>query len=230
MNNDNNIGNGFRNNGQFDGGFENMNEDYEKMAENMLMQAQLVYKHVKDIKEIHQEMKVTQSNIQKSEEKIIKVGEFMMDFYNEYRDHDALTTAQAKEMKEAQHDVTSIITRILAPRLQESRKRGTEYLVIWNGVNKAIWSIFKRNVNGVNIPFDRTPKVKFKQAMEYLKSLTVADYLAYKDTRWGDIKKFNFDETLVEEKRTIEQIIGMISNDNKDNEGNDNNGTPMMLI
>ena len=201
----------------FNGGNDLIGFDSEEMAKNLLMQAQVVYQHAKDIKEIYKNIKV-------SEDKIMKVGSFMLDFYNEYREHDALTMAQCKEMKEAQHQITSEITRILAPRLEESRKRGSEYLMVWNKVNKGIWSIYKRNVNGVNIPYDRTPKVKFDQALNYLKSLTVADYLAYRDARWSDIKKFEFEAVLDEEKTTIEKVIGNANGSNEDN------GSAMLLV
>ena len=177
------------------------NNNLVEMAEQMKLQGNILYENVKYVEEVVKE-------VRKSESNIMKVGSFMVDFYNEYREHDSLTMAQCKEIKEAQHAVTSAITRIIAPRMDESRKRGSEYLVVWNRVNKGIWSIFKRNVNGVSIPYDRTPKIKFEQALAYLKSLTVADYLAYKDARWSDITQFQYTEVLDEDKITLQKIVG----------------------
>lgn len=176
-------------------------------------QSDVLYENVKYVEEIARE-------VGKAKDEVMKVGTFLIDFYNEYREHDALTMAQVKEIKEAQHEVTSTITKILCPKLPESRKRGSEYLVEWVKVNRGLWSIFKRNVNGVNIPYDRTPKIKFKQALEYIKSLSVADYLAYRDERWSDIKEFVFEEELKEEKVTIESVINNIHIDSVNDDSN----------
>lgn len=174
-----------------------------EMAKQMKNQGEVLYESIKYVEELAR-------NMEKSEYNVMKVGTFLIDFYNEYREHDALTMAQVKELKEAQHEITSSITKIICPRLPESRKRGSEYLIEWVKVNRGLWSIFKRNVNGVNIPYDRTPKIKFEQALEYVKNLTVADYLAYRDERWSDIKAFDFNEPLDKEKMTIEKVIGNV--------------------
>lgn len=178
-----------------------------EMAEQMKTQGDILYQSVKYVEEVSREVGKARDEILKISQDNMRVGSFLIDFYNEYREHDALTMAQCKELKEAQHEVTSTITRILCPTLPEIRKRGSEYLVQWVRVNKGIWSIYKRNVNGVNIPYDRTPKIKFQQALEYMKSLTVSDYLAYRDERWSDIRKFEFTESLDQEKLTIENVI-----------------------
>ncbi|MFO1442827.1 hypothetical protein KDN24_06315 [Bacillus sp. Bva_UNVM-123] len=172
-----------------------------EMAKQMKTQGDVLYESVKYVEEVARE-------VRKTRDEVMKVGSFLIDFYNEYREHDALTMGQVKELKEAQHEVTSAITKILCPRLPESRKRGSEYLIEWVKVNRGLWSIFKRNVNGVSVPYDRTPKVKFEQALKYIKCLTVADYLAYRDERWGDIKEFHFEQPLDNEKITIEKVIG----------------------
>lgn len=187
----------------------------------------MIIKQAQETKENIKAMKEMQLEVRKNSENVMKVGRFMVDFYNEYREHDALTLAQVKELKEAQHDKTSEITRILCPRLKEGRKRGDVYLKEWNRVNKGLWSIFKTKVNGVSIPYDRTPKNKFKQAIEYLNSLSVGDYLAYRDERWGDVRDFNYIEELAEEKLTIQKIVGMENNDDDSND--DDSGTSLML-
>lgn len=180
-----------------------------------------------EIENLHAETRQNTQITLEARKDIMKVGEFMVEFYNEYREHDCLTTAQCKELKEALHYQVTSITRILAPRLDESRKRGSEYLKIWINVNKALWSIFKHRVNGVNIPYDRTPKIKFSQSIEFINSITIADYLAYKDQRWGDIRSFDFIETLQDDKATINKIIGLVDND--DSNDNPSEGTPDRL-
>lgn len=205
-----------------------MSESNLNERENNLNMFQIL---VDEAKNNIKAMKEMQLEMRKSEQKVMKVGEFLVDFYNEYREHDGLTMAMTKELKEAQHEITSTITKILNPRLEESRKRGDTYLVEWIKVNKGIWSIYKTNVNGVSVPYDRTPKIKYTQALKYMKSLTVGDYLAYRDERWGDIRKFEFVEVAGEEKMTIDKIVNVVSdkvikaNDDGENDG----GAPVMI-
>lgn len=198
------------------------NDEMEKLLANMATQAQAVYQQYKDMKEMSTEVRTTKKGI-------FKIGRFMVNFYNEYREHDGLTMAQTKELKKAQHYVTSEITRYLCPRLPESRKRGDAYLIEWNKVNKGLWSIFKTNVNGVSVPYDRTPKIKFAQALVYIKSLTVDDYLAYKDARWDDIRTFEYVESYGDEKMTLEDILSSVDNSDDDDNNNNGNGSPVLI-
>lgn len=193
----------------------------EEFYENMYKQASAIYHQMKEIKEIGTQVKLSEANI-------MKVGAFVVEFYNEYREHDALSMPQIKEMKLALHKKTSEITQILCPRMEQIRKRGNPYLVEWNKVNKGLWSIYKTRVNGVSIPYDRTPKVKFQQALEYINNLTVADYLAYRDVRWDDILEFNFTETLLSEKITLENVINGLDITGL-HDDDDNNGSPAII-
>lgn len=173
-----------------------------EMAEQMKQQGTVLYESIKYVDEVAKE-------VRQSKEDVMKVGNFLLSFYNEYHDHKELDDSQADQIQEAQHIVTTNITKILNPRLPESRTRGSEYYREWIKVNKGIWSIFKYNVNnGLKVPYHRTPRIKFEQALDYMRSLDVSDYLAYRDGRWRDIKKFTFDDTLVENKLSIEEIIG----------------------
>ena len=171
-----------------------------EMAEQLRNQSEVIYESVKYVEEVGREVK-------KSEEATRKVGEFMVGFYNEYVNHDKLTRAQAKDLQKAQNKVTTEITKILNPSLSESNTRGSAYLKEWIKVNKGIWSIWKHNVNGSKYPYYETPKYRFEQGLEYMESLTVADYLAYRDGRWGDIRKFEFDDSKIRGRITLDDIV-----------------------
>lgn len=180
------------------------NDNLLQMAEQLKYQSEVIYESVKYVEEVAREVK-------KSKEVVEKVGEFMVGFYNEYMNHDKLTRAQAKELQEAQNKITTQITKTLFPHLKESNERDSEYKKEWIKVNKGIWSIWKHNVNGSKYPYYETPKYKFEQALEYMKNLSVADYIAYRDGRMSDIQKFNIDKSKIKNQLKLEDIV----NDNE---------------
>lgn len=157
------------------------------LAKNVMEHGQLIYKMMKDAQDIYK-------NVKESERKILAVGEFVVDFKNKYEKerYDRVSDGQVSLIRKTVHSKTTELTKILHPNLNENRTKGTPYQEAWFYINRGVWSIYKYNVNDNEFTYKLTPVIKYDAAIEYIESLTIADYVALREGRWSDIKKFAF--------------------------------------
>ncbi|WP_440118408.1 hypothetical protein [Paenibacillus sp. QZ-Y1] len=134
------------------------------------------------------------------------IGNFMLDFYKEYRKDDRVTSGQKKTLKKEMANKASKITKMMFPSIREDKTKKSEFYKEWNKVSKGLWSIYRHMVNDNQCGYTETPKVKYEAAMKYIERLSMADYMAYRDFRWKDIIRFSFD-LIPEDEITVESIV-----------------------
>lgn len=165
---------------------------------------------------IKKEVEVVGKNSKRSERVSIKVAELVLDRYEDMVKKDKLEDWEADEISELIGDKTTEITKKLFPTYDPIRKRGSTFLKEWVNVNKGLYSIYKKNVNGHKGSYRHTKRIKFSAAKEYIEKLTIIDYYCLREGDMQSIKKFVFVEPVFQERIDIEKMI----NDELDKEDN----------
>lgn len=103
---------------------------------------------------------------------------------DEWRNDILITQGQANELRTLLHGKATLITKTLFGSNEK------DYCKEWNKVIKGLWSIYRHKVNGNGCSYQQTPRMKFDKAKEYIESLGVSDYVAYRNRKWNDIRNF----------------------------------------
>ncbi|KAA9007363.1 hypothetical protein F4V43_02430 [Paenibacillus spiritus] len=177
----------------------NGDDEFESMHTALKIALQSSLSTLDEVKNLRDEMRHNTSQVK-------AIGNFMIDFYNEYRQDDRVTTGQKKSIRKEMHQRATLITKILFPSYEIDYSKGADFYKEWNKVIKGLWSIYRHMVNENACGYDETPKIKFESAIKYIKGLSLADYRYYKESRWNAIKKFEI-ELKQEDKLTMESIV-----------------------
>ncbi|WP_339198505.1 hypothetical protein MKY95_10020 [Paenibacillus sp. FSL P4-0176] len=152
------------------------------------------------------ELDIANDEFQNVKIQIQALGEFMVKLYNETRQDSRVSTGQVKVLKREMTNKATRITKNMFPSLEEDRSRKSEYYKQWIKVIHGLWSIYRNRVNDRACGFSETPRIKFNAAVDYIDTLSLADYMAYRDYRWSDIQQFYYEAT-DEDELTFEAIV-----------------------
>jgi hypothetical protein len=157
------------------------------------------------------EVKNLRDEMKENTKQVRAVADFMLDFYNEYRQDDRITTGQKKSIRKAMHERATAITKISFPALSYDLTRKSDFYKEWNKIIKGLWSIYRHMVNENACGYDETPKIKYNSAIKYIKGISIYDYRAYRSGRWKDINSFvlEIDE---DKKITMSSIVDDYNN------------------
>lgn len=162
---------------------------------------------VNRMEHLTEETKKNVARTERSEKIVFKVANLVIDKYDSIVMKENLEDWESDEISRLIGEKTTEITRLLNPSMSPNKKKGEEYYKRWTKVNRGLYTIYKRNVNGHKGPYSHTQRVKFESAKEYIKSLSSIDYNYLRSGKLQYIKKFNFKEPVLQEKLDIEKLI-----------------------
>lgn len=177
----------------------NNNKDFDSVYKSIMVAMDASKASLDEVKNIRDEVKNNVIEVK-------AIGNFMLEFYKEYRKDDRVTSGQKKTLKKEMANKASKITRAMFPSIKEDKTKQSQFYKEWNKVSKGLWSIYRHMVNDNQCGYTETPKVKYDAAIKYIERLSMADYMAYRDFRWRDILRFNFELT-PEDEITVESIV-----------------------